>query len=297
MPTVCCITTCKGRLAHLRQSLPRLVTQPGFSCVVVDYDCPDGTAAWVEANYPQVRVVRVTGEPGFNASRARNAGASVARAPWLGFFDADILLDPGFADAVLPTLEPGAFYRADHLSRQSWGSIICSRDDFAAVGGYDEAYSGWGGEDDDLVAMLAMTGRRAAAFPARLLGEIAHSDAQRTRFHRVKAYRSSSRVNQSYLRIKLDLQRLLGRPLPLDDRIALYGEVERALITEEGDCRSLPQSVQVNLPASIFHALPQDGMSDVMHLQRRLTYQLDQEGTVPIGKAGTVIHRRECRSP
>ena len=32
------------------------------------------------------------------------------------------------------------------------------RDDFLAVGGFDELYSGWGGEDDDLIMRLKRAG-------------------------------------------------------------------------------------------------------------------------------------------
>ena len=164
--TLCYITTCKGRLHHLKQTLPRVVGQPDVSCVVVDYACPDNTTDWVAANFPQVRVVHVTGEAGFSASRARNLGAQAADAAWLAFFDADILWSPDFAKTVIPQLRPGHFYRAKPITQQTWGSVICHRQDFEAVGGYDEAFTGWGGEDDDLLARLTMLGR----IPLRLPG-------------------------------------------------------------------------------------------------------------------------------
>ncbi|HEY4997615.1 MAG TPA: glycosyltransferase, partial [Usitatibacter sp.] len=135
------VTTCMGRLEHLKQSLPRAAGQPDVSCVVVDYSCPDRAGNWVEQHFPGVKVVRIEGETRFNASRARNAGAAAAGdVEWLGFFDADILLDESFAKVVLPTLRRGSFYRSDAVTRQSWGSVICRRDDFIAAGRYDEAY-------------------------------------------------------------------------------------------------------------------------------------------------------------
>ena len=118
------ITTCKGRLGHLRQTLPRVASQPGIECIVVDYGCPDGAAAWVEAEFPSVRVVRVIGVEGFNVSHARNVGAQSASAPWLGFFDADVLLAPDFFRQVLPQIAPGHFYRAEPVRPQLWGSVI-----------------------------------------------------------------------------------------------------------------------------------------------------------------------------
>src|SRR6266404_326707 len=110
MPEICFITTCRGRLPHLQQSLPTFVAQPGTSCVVVDYDCPQGTAAWVQQAYPQVTVVQATDQPRFELSKARNLSAQAAGAPWLCFVDADVQLSPHFAAAVSPLLQTGFYY-------------------------------------------------------------------------------------------------------------------------------------------------------------------------------------------
>src|SRR5690349_8864227 len=97
------ITTCKGRLGHLKETLPRAVAQ-GLKCIVVDYSCPESSGAWVESNFPDVTVVRVEGQAGFSAAKARNAGAAVADTPWLAFVDADIVLAPRFAELVAAEL-------------------------------------------------------------------------------------------------------------------------------------------------------------------------------------------------
>ena len=49
MAEICIITTCMGRLAHLRQSLPSFTAQPDTSVVVVDYSCPERSGEWVES--------------------------------------------------------------------------------------------------------------------------------------------------------------------------------------------------------------------------------------------------------
>src|SRR5689334_2593867 len=141
------ITTCKGRLCQLLQTLPRAVAQV-LMCIVVDCSSPERRGAWVESNLPCVTVVRVEGQAVFSAAKARNAGAAVADTPWLAFVDADIVLAPRFAELVAAELSPGFFYRAAPVTPQTWGTIVCAREDFVAAGGYDEAYDGWGGEDD-----------------------------------------------------------------------------------------------------------------------------------------------------
>jgi len=271
---LCYITTCKGRLEHLKQTLPRVVHQPDVSCVVVDYDCPDKTADWVTANYPQVSVVRVTGEAGFNLARARNLGARNADAPWLAFFDADILWAPELAATMIPLLEAGHFYRPEPVTLQSWGSVICHRQDFHAIGGYDEAFAGWGGEDDDLLTRLEMLGRTAAGFPASLVEEISHTDEARVRFHEVKDRAVQRRINMLYFQLKLDLLRMLGGPLPLETRQAMFAEARRA-IHLAADAGTPAATIEVNLPSLSVSPPPLNGSTEHWQLNRRMAVSID----------------------
>src|SRR5690348_7938147 len=101
-PEISLLTTCMGRLAHLRESLPAAAAQPRAGCVLVDYSCPDRCGNWAEAAFPQVNVVRVAGRSRWNVCEARNAAAAAASAPWLCFFDADVVLDPAFVEYVRP---------------------------------------------------------------------------------------------------------------------------------------------------------------------------------------------------
>jgi len=274
------ITTCKGRLDHLKQSLPRMAAQPGTETVVVDYDCPDGTGDWVAQDFPQVRLVRVKGVEGFNASHARNIGARAATAPWLGFFDADILLAERFSTSVLPALRDGSYYRASPVTLQTWGSIICHRDDFFRINGYDEVYSGWGGEDDDLLAMLALHRITGYGYPAALLDEVDHGDERRTRFAAVKSRWLQSRINQIYLRAKLDLIRLHGNPPTKQESRLIFAEIERTVLQADAagnaDC-----AINLGLPDQTLGSPPHDGMIELNNLSRSLTYKLSFRGTRP----------------
>ena len=65
MPLLSIVTTCKGRLHHLRRSLPRFLAQPNTEVIVVDYDCPDGTSDVVAREFPAARVVAVKDRPHF----------------------------------------------------------------------------------------------------------------------------------------------------------------------------------------------------------------------------------------
>lgn len=245
---------------------------------MVDYACPDNTADWVTEHFPQVRVVRVSGETGFNPARARNLGARAANAPWLAFFDADILWSPELSASVRPLLQPGHFYRAGPTTLQSWGSIICQRQDFESIGGYDEAFIGWGGEDDDLIGRLLMLGRRPAEFPASLIGEVPHDEAARMRFHEVKDRAASRRINNLYLQAKLDMMRLLGRPLALESRQAMFREIRANALRAMASGRT-GIAIEVTLPPQQIEPPAIDGMSERWHLRRTINYALDSESS------------------
>ena len=231
IPQVSAITTCKDRLANLKQSLPRLMAEPFFEVIVVDYECPDGSGSWAEAAHPGVKVVRVTGAPIFHVAHARNLGAAAAASPWLFFVDVDVRVAPGFLSAVGPQLAAGAFYVGEPLTLDLWGTMFVSRADFEALGGYDEAIQGWGSEDEDMVERLESLGRRRARFDGALMDAIPHDNEARGRHHRIKDPRVSNAVNFAYRAIKRDLTRL-GWTLELSARQNIHRQVEDALLAK-----------------------------------------------------------------
>lgn len=227
-PSLTYVTTCKGRLDHLRQTLPRVAAQPGVNIVVVDYDCPQQSGQWVKEHFPEAHVVRIESASGFSPAIARNAGCHAAVTPWLAIFDADILVGEGFFDSVSHSLVSGHYYRAKPLTWQTWGSVICERNAFLRVGGYDTAYEGWGGEDEDFYELLKFAGIRASSFDGRSLSEIPHSDELRTKFHGEGKIRSHQR-NRLYHMVKFDVMKLNMDFMPLVVRQRIYTQIKAKL--------------------------------------------------------------------
>ena len=229
-PAVSFVTTCKGRLAHLKESLPRMSAQAGAETVVVDYDSPDGAGDWVAANFPGVRLVRVENAPRFNAARARNLGAQAARGRWLAFVDADVVLERDFMGRIEPLLRPGGYLTLAATGAEGFGSLVCERSDWVAIGGYDEVIEGWAGEDRDFYVRLDMLGRACRLLASDSARLIAHGDAERTRFHPARDRWANHRANVFYVQIKHDLARQFGRiGLAPEVRRGLYAEVQRAM--------------------------------------------------------------------
>lgn len=259
-PQLCFVIPCKGRLAHLRESLPRAAAQA--PCIVVDYDCPERSGDWVAENFPDVRLLRVQNDSGFNLARARNLGAAQTRADWIVFLDADVVPSPHFAEAVAPLLDAGSFLRPSPLAKDTWGTVIVPRDAFLRAGGYDEVFSCWGVEDDDLYARLGSMRLKQVSFPATLLRAIAHDDESRVRYYEIKDRELSHRVNVCYMALKQDLQALSGIAPAIELRRALHAEVSRVLV----------QSLPVGAGARIEFELPDRRLLPGWAAARRLTY-------------------------
>ena len=233
MPLISAITTCKGRLQHLQQTLPSLMALPDCEVVVVDYDCPQGAGAWVQSTFPAAKVVRIKDRPHFKAAEARNRGVTAATAPWLFLVDADVAVAPTFIAAIAPLLRPGIFLQPKPLRHELYGTVVVASSDLAGIGGYDEAFEGWGGEDVDLVRRLEQSGRQAGTFPAQLVAAIRHGDELRGRYHSISNPRDNLVVNSLYRRAKADL-RTLGVELTEERRRGVYAEIRRAFLSPEG---------------------------------------------------------------
>jgi len=228
------VTTCKGRLHHVKQTLPVIVAADPGEVILVDYGCPDNTGDWVEANLPSVKVIRVTDDPGFCLPRARNTGAAHATSTWICFIDADIIVQDGWLEWMQENLQPHHFYRADPgeglANLETYGTVICSREDFNAVNGYDEVFRGWGGEDDDLYHRLSFLNANAQKrYPNHFVEAISHDDAERTVFHSIKNVKTQSFINDCYMRVKEYLRSQGVHDIPFETRQQLFNSLSDTL--------------------------------------------------------------------
>jgi glycosyltransferase involved in cell wall biosynthesis len=212
MTSIAFVTTCKGRLHHIKQSLPLLIAQGPDEIIVVDYSCPDRVGDWVEEHFPEVRVVRVNDDVGFCVARARNIGASVVRSDCICFIDGDIIISPGFVDWIRKYYRPLFFYRASAVKgirdRETWGTVICPKRALGLTGGYDQVFRGWGGEDDDLYRRLRLAGFLEANYPSEFVDAIPHLDPERHTFYDVKQKTHHHFVNLYYAAAKAQLMAL-----------------------------------------------------------------------------------------
>lgn len=271
-PVFSFITTCKGRLPHLQQTLPLMVQQEDSEVIVVDYGCPQKTGDWVAQHYPQAKVVRVTDDEGFCKSRALNLGAQAARTEWLIFIDADIRLVGDLLSWLRPLLAPGNFFRAeiDHQRMDNFGTFACHRDDFAKTGGYDELLRGWGMEDNDMYQRLRSSGCTQHFYPARFLDPIQHGDEQRTQFSPYKNRWVSHMISSLYVQMKYDFQALLPEKDSQETHAKLYEHARNNVlrIIQEG----ANADTRIPLVLGDHPGLP--CMNPIWGVERKLVYTL-----------------------
>ena len=180
-----------------------------------------------------MRVVAVSDAPVFNLSRARNAGARAARAPWLVFCDADQLLASSFADELTKHLAPGTYLRT--LRNMPLGELrqevplACEASAFWAVGGYDDAFRGWGPEDREFIDRLDRAGIREVLGEATLVQTLQHSNTTRSNFYE-HAIDVSTVINHHYARIKQRYFETRGTWFTDAQRHSTFRQVEQAVL-------------------------------------------------------------------
>jgi hypothetical protein len=193
-PGVVVVVTCKGRLTHLRQTLPQLLSfdiTADYRVVVVDYDDPDRSFEWcAEQRHPRLVAIRVADNAKvFNLSRARNCGANALPSDILCFVDADAIVDRQFLEVATGLVRCAGGILSRRIMTHSFDTagVCCVRTTaFRAERGYDESLQGYGPEDLDFYSRV----RRHASI-SKFEGwvypkSIPHGRAARTRFYELQ---------------------------------------------------------------------------------------------------------------
>ena len=171
----------KERAPHLLATLATIAAQQGvrFECIVVEQsvqsEVRDFLPTWVRYLHTPISEPQMP----YCRSWTLNAGAKIAKGKVLVLHDNDMLVPQAYASEIWArslagyegiNLKRFVFYLTEQHSRtvvsdfelgladapdavvqnlEAGGSVAMTRSAFMALGGYDESFVGWGGEDNE----------------------------------------------------------------------------------------------------------------------------------------------------
>jgi hypothetical protein len=183
------------RLPQLQRTIRSIFAQQDVpcECIVVDQS-PTPLLGQLPAPVVYRHLAKDGVPSGWHKAWAYNIGARLARGRILVFHDGDVCAPEGYAREIVATIEQRG-YAAASLQRllfylspedthclerndeiqsgftpimayQNWkgGTIAIARDAFIGLGGFDEGFVDWGGEDDEFYDRCGALGHRRAGY-------------------------------------------------------------------------------------------------------------------------------------
>lgn len=159
-----------ARLPHLLNTIRSIAGQRGVpvECVVVEQSPQQEARQHLSRGVRYLHTPVDVSQP-YNRSRAFNSGARLARGDVLILHDNDVVVPRDYAATAAKAIDAGydfanlirfLFYvRGSEASFEEpperiventqGGSVVARRSAYFDIGGYDEEFIGWGGEDND----------------------------------------------------------------------------------------------------------------------------------------------------
>lgn len=185
---------CKGRLHHLRETLPENLEvnriHPETEFVVIDYDSQDGLFEWMaqemhaEITSGRLIYLRLLDAKFYRSPHAKNIANNVATGEVIANVDADHFTGEGFSFRLSELFSelPRAIVSYDTGGTLD-GILAIRAQYFHQLRGYDERMSdGWGYYDTDFRERAIAAGLRSRLIKCPRERSIAHSSEERTRF-------------------------------------------------------------------------------------------------------------------
>lgn len=192
------ITTCMGRLHHLKQSLPSMLAQ-GCEVIVV---CYGDAAAYRWCLSQPVKSLFVDAHY-WNAAVARNVGAMSCDKAVFAFCDVDQILPLTYLAESLHLLGTAPMLNVQKPAANGeisfTGNCMISAAAFHLVRGYDEQFADYGVEDVDLYARVLRDTAAPTLSWTPPIGYISHGDLDSQKNARVSKSESIAR-NEAYNR-------------------------------------------------------------------------------------------------
>jgi glycosyltransferase involved in cell wall biosynthesis len=183
-----------NRTDDLKQTLPKTIeaakASPGVEIVILDYDSKDDLVEYLKTvDYP-ITYKKSPNHKFFSISHSRNCAVKASSGDYIVIQDADIILKKHTIPtwrAMIAKYDPvWLIEEGRYLTETLPGGgklvggrlLVCQRNEFMKMGGYDERFNLCGPEDKDICMRLYRRGGRVETFSRFLIDEI------KTRQHR-----------------------------------------------------------------------------------------------------------------
>jgi len=147
---------------------------PPVEIVILDYNSTDGlkryiknikkSKPFVEGNF--LTYQRYTGRNYYHLAHAWNLAAKASKGDYIVIFGTDAFLHEDFFSFIREAIEKHQ-YEWMSVGRQN-GTIVCKRQVFMDIGGYDENFEYYGSEDKDIIRRLKHGGFKRGVIPGNL---------------------------------------------------------------------------------------------------------------------------------
>lgn len=187
------LTSSMNRLHHLKQTYLKNIESSlstngcKVEFVLLNYNSTDGIDRWVKTELKSLPVefkyLKTTKPTYFHMSKTKNILGKNATGNILCWLDADNITHTGFVQYVVEayTNNLKTVLKVDWSKSNAGtcGRIVCRKEDFLKIGGYDEQMTGWGYEEIDFWKRLEKTGANVRGIPNRYLDKIMHDNVER----------------------------------------------------------------------------------------------------------------------
>jgi hypothetical protein len=175
--------------------MPHLIaaanTSPPVEIMILDYNSPDDLADYtsdviendslIDGNF--IAYAKYTGCPYYRMAHARNLSVLASSGEYIVILSADIYPVVEFVEMIRGMIEASGYVWI--RGNKYRGAIVCKRQEFIVLGGYDERFEFYGPEDRDLEMRLCRLGGKFGLLPPGLLHVIPTPDSEKVKNYRL----------------------------------------------------------------------------------------------------------------
>lgn len=182
--TIC--IPCKNRTYDLKNIIPKIlaVIDEKVEILVLNYGSTDDLDEYIKT--VPVSYIKYMDNPFFHMAHSRNILGRQASGKYILTFCADVDFKKGFIEEIRKKLSE---YDCVRISGHSYpGIIVVKKEDFIKVGGYDERFEFYGGEDKELIERLLRNGLNFGYISQEYLSIIPTSKSTKIKHYRIKSW-------------------------------------------------------------------------------------------------------------